>query len=64
MASLLQSLSWSRLTLRTKGLIVVALPVVPLAIFWGLIMLTLINQRAPSYSYGFRGSVAVQLKLR
>jgi len=58
---LFPALHWSKLTLRTKGLIVVALPVLPLAVFWSLTALTLINRRAPGT--GINRNFAVQMNL-
>jgi len=39
---------WSSLTLRTKGLVVVALPVLPLLFFWLIIGAALVRQAAPA----------------
>jgi signal transduction histidine kinase len=41
-------LRWSALRLRTKGLIVVGLPVLPLAVFWLIAALAVMRQEEPS----------------
>jgi signal transduction histidine kinase len=45
-------LRWSGLRLRTKGLIVVGLPVLPLAVFWLVILLAVFRQPQPTNSPG------------
>jgi len=45
-------LRWSALRLRTKGLIVVGLPVLPLAVFWLVILLAVFRQPQPANSPG------------
>jgi len=45
-------LRWSGLRLRTKGLIVVGLPVLPLAVFWFVILLAVFRQSPPTNSPG------------
>ncbi|HEX5070462.1 MAG TPA: ATP-binding protein [Vicinamibacterales bacterium] len=45
-------LRWSRLRLRTKGLIVVGLPVLPLAVFWLVVVLAVFRQSPPANSPG------------
>ena len=47
-----RALRWSAFRLRTKGLIVVALPVVPLAVFWSLTAVTLVKRGAPINTAG------------
>jgi signal transduction histidine kinase len=51
---ILRLLRWSALSLRTKGLIVVALPVLPLAIFWSLTAWTLWHRGGPDSTAGTR----------
>ena len=46
--SLPHALRWSTLSLRTKGLIVVGLPVLPLAVFWALTAWTLAHRIGPA----------------
>ena len=41
-------LRWSSLRLRSKGLVVVALPILPLALLWSLIGLSLLRDSAPA----------------
>jgi signal transduction histidine kinase/CHASE3 domain sensor protein len=45
-------LRWSSLGLRTKGLIVVGLPVVPLAVFWGIVIIGLLQAGQPANTTG------------
>ena len=45
-------LRWSKLRLRTKGLIVVGLPVLPLAVFWLIILLAVFRAPQPTNSPG------------
>jgi signal transduction histidine kinase len=45
-------LRWSGLRLRTKGLIVVGLPVLPLAVFWLIILLAVLRQPQPTNTAG------------
>ena len=52
---------WSSLSLRTKGLIAVALPVLPLACFWAFVALAMLRQ-APAVNTSGR-SLAVQASL-
>jgi signal transduction histidine kinase len=39
---------WSAVSLRTKGLLVVALPVLPLAFFWGIVTIAILRQAPPA----------------
>ena len=41
-------LRWSSLGLRAKGLIVVGLPVVPLAVFWGIVIVGVLQAGQPA----------------
>ncbi|HUF46233.1 MAG TPA: ATP-binding protein [Vicinamibacterales bacterium] len=52
---------WSTLSLRSKGLFVVALPVLPLAIFWSLTAVALARREAPPNTAG--PNMAVQSAL-
>jgi len=54
-------LRWSSLGLRTKGLIVVGLPVLPLAVFWLAIATTVISEGQPANTTG--RSLVVQAAL-
>ena len=45
-------LRWSGFRLRTKGLIVVGLPVLPLAVFWLIILLAVFRQPQPTNTAG------------
>jgi hypothetical protein len=40
-------LRWSALGLRAKGLIVVGLPIVPLAVFWAIVVVGVVREGEP-----------------
>jgi signal transduction histidine kinase len=52
---------WSALHLRAKGLIVVALPVLPMALFWTLIGLALVRDSPPANTAGRGREIATGL---
>ena len=45
-------LRWSTYRVRTKGLIVVGLPVLPLAVFWLILGITVLRQERPANTTG------------
>ena len=58
-----RSLRWSALSLRTKGLIVVGLPVLPLAVFWAAVVAALMRQGQQTNTNMGNRSLVVQAAL-